>query len=231
MDMQSLSSRKLILIGVTILLIIASIVVINRKNKDALTNSMIQEEETLVGALDQPNARISDIQRTLQVLGYTMDNSDGLMNEQTRLAIKAFQTDKGFKVSGFVDSVTLLELDQQKIAIEAQNAANAQIAASDSADVLGLSGETTPTEEQYAIIGDATNFKMDTDEEIKAVQDALQKSGLYAGAIDGKLGPKSKQAIRDFQSANNLKVDGVVGPKTWQALQQQIASTSTTSTY
>jgi peptidoglycan hydrolase-like protein with peptidoglycan-binding domain len=50
------------------------------------------------------------------------------------------------------------------------------------------------------------------------VQTALKNAGFYAGNIDGKIGPKSKKAIEDFQKANGLKVDGKVGPKTWEAM-------------
>ncbi len=50
------------------------------------------------------------------------------------------------------------------------------------------------------------------------IQTALKNAGFYAGNIDGKIGPKSKKAIEDFQKANGLKVDGKVGPKTWEAM-------------
>jgi murein L,D-transpeptidase YcbB/YkuD len=50
------------------------------------------------------------------------------------------------------------------------------------------------------------------------IQTALKNAGFYADSIDGKIGPKSKKAIEDFQSANGLKVDGKVGVKTWEAL-------------
>ncbi len=52
----------------------------------------------------------------------------------------------------------------------------------------------------------------------KEIQAALKNAGYYSGAIDGKLGPKTKKAIEDFQKANGLKVDGKVGPKTWAVL-------------
>ena len=52
----------------------------------------------------------------------------------------------------------------------------------------------------------------------KDIQQALKNAGLYVGKIDGALGPKSKQAIRDFQAKNDLKADGKVGPKTWKKL-------------
>ena len=50
------------------------------------------------------------------------------------------------------------------------------------------------------------------------IQTALKNAGFYAGSIDGKIGPKSKKAIEDFQKANGLKADGKVGPKTWEAM-------------
>lgn len=50
------------------------------------------------------------------------------------------------------------------------------------------------------------------------IQQALKNAGLYAGSIDGKLGPMSKKAIVEFQQQNGLTADGKVGPKTWAKL-------------
>ena len=58
------------------------------------------------------------------------------------------------------------------------------------------------------------------------IQTALKNAGFYAGSIDGKIGPKSKKAIEDFQSANGLKVDGKVGPRTWEALSKHLVAIS-----
>ncbi|MDD5097757.1 MAG: peptidoglycan-binding domain-containing protein [Candidatus Omnitrophica bacterium] len=56
------------------------------------------------------------------------------------------------------------------------------------------------------------------------IQTALKNAGFYTGSVDGKLGPKSKKAIEDFQSANGLKADGKVGPKTWEALGKYLSA-------
>lgn len=58
------------------------------------------------------------------------------------------------------------------------------------------------------------------------IQTALSKAGFYTGNIDGKIGPKSKKAIEDFQSAKGLKVDGKVGAKTWEALGKYLSAAS-----
>ncbi len=54
------------------------------------------------------------------------------------------------------------------------------------------------------------------------IQRALKAAGFYAGAIDGKIGPRTKKAIGEFQKAKGLKVDGKVGPKTWAELEKYL---------
>jgi murein L,D-transpeptidase YcbB/YkuD len=50
------------------------------------------------------------------------------------------------------------------------------------------------------------------------VQKALQLAGYYKGTIDGKLGTKTNEAIRQFQKDHSLKADGVIGQQTWAEL-------------
>ena len=56
------------------------------------------------------------------------------------------------------------------------------------------------------------------------VQQALTDWGFGAivGEIDGKNGPKTKEAVRQFQAAMGLSADGITGPKTWAALKSGI---------
>lgn len=53
---------------------------------------------------------------------------------------------------------------------------------------------------------------------IKQIQIALANAGYNPGAIDGKMGKLTKEAIKAFQKANNLPADGKVGLKTWELL-------------
>lgn len=46
------------------------------------------------------------------------------------------------------------------------------------------------------------------------IQKRLKALGIDPGPVDGKMGPKTKKAIRAFQRLNGLVVDGIVGPKT-----------------
>ena len=56
----------------------------------------------------------------------------------------------------------------------------------------------------------------------KDIQKALKAAGFYTGTIDGKIGPRTKKAVIDFQKANGLKADGKVGPKTMAALEKYL---------
>lgn len=54
------------------------------------------------------------------------------------------------------------------------------------------------------------------------IQNALQRAGYYKGAIDGKIGKKSKGAIIAFQKDHGLKADGIIGRQTWAQLQEYL---------
>jgi murein L,D-transpeptidase YcbB/YkuD len=56
----------------------------------------------------------------------------------------------------------------------------------------------------------------------KAIQAALTNTGYYNGPIDGRMGKQTRDAVRAFQKANNLKADGRVGPKTWSILKDYV---------
>jgi len=56
----------------------------------------------------------------------------------------------------------------------------------------------------------------------KQIQLALKNAGYYSGAIDGKIGKVTKDAIKAFQRANNLIVDGKMGKKTWELLRKYL---------
>jgi len=64
----------------------------------------------------------------------------------------------------------------------------------------------------------------------KQIQTALKNAGYDPGTIDGKLGARSKKAIKDFQAANGLKADGKVGAKTWAKLSAYVLQANTDNT-
>ncbi len=60
--------------------------------------------------------------------------------------------------------------------------------------------------------GDNNNF-------VKFAQKALRASGSLAGTADGKFGPATELAVKDFQKKNNLYADGIIGATTGKKLE------------
>jgi peptidoglycan hydrolase-like protein with peptidoglycan-binding domain len=51
------------------------------------------------------------------------------------------------------------------------------------------------------------NFQF-SDNEIRSVQAALRRLGIYSGQVDGILGPDTQRAIKDYQIRNKRPVTG-----------------------
>lgn len=75
-------------------------------------------------------------------------------------------------------------------------------------------------------IATAADVKPGTVEYSKKIQQALKNAGLYTGNVDGKIGPKTREAIKAFQTQNGLKADGVAGAQTWAKLGQYYTGTA-----
>jgi len=60
----------------------------------------------------------------------------------------------------------------------------------------------------------STTYSAPVNLSARQIQKALKSAGFYQGAVDGKIGSKTKSAIIKFQKAHNLKADGVVGKRT-----------------
>ncbi|MFA4888898.1 MAG: peptidoglycan-binding domain-containing protein [Candidatus Omnitrophota bacterium] len=84
--------------------------------------------------------------------------------------------------------------------------------------------EVKPKEQKHgpdihdAILG----YRLNSKDHIKQIQACLKKAGFYKGEIDGKMGTRTRLAIKEFQKAKKLNPDGVVGSKTWEALSQYL---------
>ena len=63
------------------------------------------------------------------------------------------------------------------------------------------------------------------DEKVKAAQQALKDKGYDAGTVDGRMGPKTQAALRDFQKAQGMESTGDLDPKTTQALGMDFGTT------
>jgi peptidoglycan hydrolase-like protein with peptidoglycan-binding domain len=64
-------------------------------------------------------------------------------------------------------------------------------------------------------------------EETKKVQEALKAKGNDPGPIDGRMGPKTRAALKSFQEANGLKGTGQLDNQTAEKLGVSKAGTAT----
>ena len=158
-----------------------------------------REEEKLIGSTDIINPKIEEVQVILKSEGYEPGNTDGRMGKETRDAIKAFQESIGLKSTGYIDKTTLTQLEDS-----------------------GRAKEILESKKDYALKTKESKEKAGTKAEFKPagkdIQAALKNAGFDPGKIDGKMGPRTRQAIKDFQKSKGLVPDGVVGPKTWNLL-------------
>ena len=62
-----------------------------------------------------------------------------------------------------------------------------------------------------------TTIKLgDAGDDVKRLQRVFaREKALLPDDVDGVFGPKTEQAVKDFQQSEGLVVDGVVGPITW----------------
>lgn len=84
--------------------------------------------------------------------------------------------------------------------------------------------ETTAFEETFdnSTVSSSQSAEVSSVPTPQEIQKALKNAGLYTGAIDGVIGPKTKEAIKQFQKDNNLTVDGVVGKQSWSRLKKYL---------
>jgi hypothetical protein len=64
----------------------------------------------------------------------------------------------------------------------------------------------------------ASNPEMDPGQVVANVQSALQQQGYYQGDIDGVLGPQTRAALAEYQSAQGIEPTGAIDEPTLQTL-------------
>lgn len=107
-----------------------------------------------------------------------------------------------------------------------------ELAAISSAPAIAPStetGEAAATSPALATSASAVSFPEESSR-IRQIQLALKQAGFDPGPADGKMGARTKVAIRDFQLANGLEADGKVGPKTWSKLETYLNRGQATQT-
>ncbi len=77
--------------------------------------------------------------------------------------------------------------------------------------------KTTTTTERRVVPDGRTTMRTRT-LSARQVQEDLRAAGFYHGPIDGRMGPRTSQALKDFQHAKGLQVTGRLDSRTERAL-------------
>lgn len=100
------------------------------------------------------------------------------------------------RVQSLENRLSVLEADRSVTAAPTRVASMATLSQEDSTSSAASASEMTKEE----------------------IQQALKNAGYYSGTVDGKIGPQTRAAIRQFQDDMGLKVDGVAGRMTKEKL-------------
>lgn len=152
-------------------------------------------EEEIIGRVSGYNPQVKEIQNILKEVGFNPGPADGIMGAQTRTAIKGFQKSKGLKTTSKIDTDTQLAINRMR-------------------------EQKKPSFKEEPQIGSWN--ERSSDDRNKQIQTALKKAGFYQGKIDGKIGPRTKAAISNFQKAIKLNPDGVVDKRTLAELNKYL---------
>lgn len=156
------------------------------------------------------------LQTRLRELDYLKVSPDGSYGEATKAAVIAFQKNNGLTADGVAGAATLNKLYS-----------SSAVSASVGATGNGNSSTNDPADTTVSSTGYTTLREGDEGDAVRKLQQALKNKGLYKGSVDGSYGAGTKEAVKEFQSRNYLRVDGVAGPQTQRALY----NTSTSSSY
>ena len=139
-----------------------------------------------------PAASVRKLQRNLTKLGYFKGRITGFYGPITKAAVAAFQQANGLTADGVAGPLT-------QAAIAARLAGKPVPASAQPAPATAAAASTGPLS-------------------VKELQTDLSMLSFYGGAIDGVMGPATKAALQQLQSAAGLTPDGVLGPATQAAI-------------
>jgi peptidoglycan hydrolase-like protein with peptidoglycan-binding domain len=149
--------------------------------------------------------QIKEVQTMLKDKKLYAGEATGALDEATRTSIKSFQKDNGLKETGTLNRATL-----EKLGIELTDTQKA-IPVSESSYASGekSEGKTTSSDSKpKRVIFRATK------DQITEAQTMLKAKGMYSGDATGKLDDATREGLKKFQTANDVKVTGTLNQAT-----------------
>ena len=194
------------------------------------------DDETQSLVEESYRGMVRRLQDRLSELGYYSGEQDGRLGSATASALSAFQKNNGLKSTGDIDDETRYALEHGVDLVNAQGVSEGSVSPADDELVLefNLNGDINEAEqwpempaaqEEPTTVADDADLKAASKEadklsreENRGFQQILIDAGYLAGGADGLIGPKSEQAIKDYQTKVGLPVTGKLDVNTQNAL-------------
>lgn len=170
---------------------------------NAVEDPDIKSGETVKLRKGSHGASVSNAQMHLKAGGYLLGNADGIFGEATEKAVLALQKEVGLKQDGVIGEETWA-------VILSINIKNAEQEVTD--PTKPSTGAATSSLRRGSRGGNVTKLQ----------RQLIELGYLNAGDDDGKFGPLTAEAVKQFQTAEGLKADGVAGSKTFVALNEKL---------
>ncbi len=146
---------------------------------------------------------VGTVQSRLKELGYYRGSVNMVYDKATVSAMKKFQKANGLKADGVIGP------DTQAVLFSAEALAPG---------VTAVPVTPEPTEAPTFARPSGTVERGSSGSDARLVQKRLKELGYYRGTVDGKFGNASVDALKRFQSNNNLNPDGKAGKATYDIL-------------
>lgn len=157
---------------------------------------------------------ITTLQKELQKMGYYSKKLDTDYGYYTKQAVKSFQKKYGLQVDGVFGPVSCKKMNE---VLEKTDTTN----------------KTSTTNVSTASVFDCPKISLkkgSTGSEVTKLQTYLKQLNYYTREIDGDFAEYTESAVKQFQSAQKLKVDGWFAQETCKKLTEVVLSRNLVAT-
>jgi peptidoglycan hydrolase-like protein with peptidoglycan-binding domain len=152
---------------------------------------MSQERNVVQGAqLHISPSAVQAVKEQLQQMGHNPGQISGEWNNQVQQALIQFQQAQGLEPTGNLNLDTIQAMDFSQI-----------LRGQESADQAQQGGQAARGEGAPLFISPAS---------VRNIQQSLQQAGHDPGQVDGKWGPATQNALKEYQQAKGLEPTGLV---------------------
>ncbi len=201
--------------------------------RDAKTQSFkVTRETAMAAARPLSDPTLADIQSALAQLNMYSGSVDGLTGPKTRAAIAMFQQEAGLEPTGEIDPLLLDAIRTASIPAEKVPApvskskqvkvkpAVRQVSVQEMPKAVPQKPVSQPEEVTEAEPSAPTQTGGLSNDDVLRLQAGLKAFGNGSIDVDGRIGTKTRDAIREFQSLFQLTVSGEPNREVLEKLQE-----------